>query len=217
MSGVTGLPPHKLPPPAVLPKPSSTELHYVEPTDQLARIYFLAGAHPTAWDSFRYFGPTSSHFDHHRVDAKGAPSTGPRGIVYVSEQLVTCCTGVFQLGRIIDRGHGVPWLVGFYPTRRPMLLDVAGLWAIRAGASSLLNNGPKGVCRAWARAIYDTFPALDGIAYESSMAGGTRAFALFERSSNAMPSHPSLNIALAHPALDGPIRHVGLQIGYHVT
>lgn len=47
----------------------------------LARVYFTGGEHPTRWDEFRHYGPTSARFDHHRLGARGEPETQDRSIL----------------------------------------------------------------------------------------------------------------------------------------
>ncbi|HLS67761.1 MAG TPA: RES family NAD+ phosphorylase [Kiloniellales bacterium] len=203
-------------PPRPLPRPAANEYYHLGMDAQVARIYFRAGRHPTTWNQFRYFGPTSARFDHHLPDSQGAPRISQRGIIYGAEILLTCCAEVFQLSRMIDRAGGAPWLVIFSPARPLRLLNVAGFWATRAKTSTLLNNGPKGLCRAWAQEIYRSFPHLDGIAYASSMAGHAPAFALFERAGDALPMHPLFNQSLDHPGLEAPLYNVAYRIGYNV-
>lgn len=70
---------------------------------------------------------------------------------------------MFQDTRLVDRISGDhPCLAAFAFRRDLLLLDVAGPWTTRAGASM---------------AIYDAFPDIDGILYASSMDGDRRAYA----------------------------------------
>ncbi|MGV6876787.1 RES family NAD+ phosphorylase [Pseudochelatococcus sp. B33] len=176
----------------------------------LARIFFRGGDHPTEWNSFRFWGPAQSRFDHHLPDKNGKPSIGERGVFYAADAgtpgaLAVCLAEVFQETRIVDSRDRAPWLVVFRTARTLQLLDLRGLWPTRVGASSAIASGSKARARRWSRAIYETYPDIDGLIYPSSMGGNADACALLERAQTALPSTPDFHRALADPAMDGPL------------
>src|SRR5215467_6858266 len=98
----------KLPnPPASLAIPPA--LTVIARGSRFWRIHFAGGAHPTTWNAFRFFGPTTARFDHHDEPAR----VQDRGILYVARSPVTCLAEVFQAARVIDRGARQPWLASF--------------------------------------------------------------------------------------------------------
>lgn len=178
----------------------------------LWRIYLQAGKYPTTWDSFRDFGPTNSRFDHH-LEPKGKQS---RAILYASQRGPTCFAEVFQETRTIDRHKGEPWLVGFELARSVRLLDLTGNWPTQAGASMAINSGPRPRARCWSQAMYQAYPAIEGILYCSSMDGNRPAVALYERARSALPAHPVFHRALADSAMTTLVTNAALQFGYLV-
>lgn len=174
------------------------------------RIYFAGGAHPTQWNAYRFFGPTTARFDPHDETA----STQSKGILYAAQSGLTCLAEVFQGTRVIDRSVRMPWLVGFELTRDVELLDLSGTWPTRAGASMAINTGPRARARRWARLIYATYTKLEGIYYPSSMHGNQPSMALFERSQNALPALPVFNRALSDPALLTRLGTAAHTLGY---
>lgn len=176
----------------------------------LARIFFRGGDHPVAWNSFRFWGPAQSRFDHHLPDENGKPSIGERGVFYaagagVPGALAVCLAEVFQETRIVDSRDRAPWFVVFRTMRKLQLLDLRGLWPTRVGASSAIASGSKARARRWSRAIYEAYSDIDGLIYPSSMGGNADVYALFERAEAALPPTPDFHRALADPALDGPL------------
>lgn len=179
---------------------------------RLWRIYFAGGAHPTAWDEFRAFGPTDSRFDHHIPP----PQVQGRKILYCATLGPTCVAEVFQATRTIDRNVRAPWLVGFELQRDASLLDLTGSWATRAGASMAIHSGSRARARRWSAAIYSAYPAIDGIAYCSSMDANRPSFAVYERASSAMPKSPFFNRALADPALTRIVNNAAKRFNFVV-
>ncbi len=174
----------------------------------MARIFSRGGQHPTHWNDFRRFGPTGSRFDHHLGESGKPALSADRSIIYLAikdreDALTTCMAEFFQRAGVIDLAGNDPWFVVFRSARDLSCLDLHGLWPSRAGTSTALSSGPKNRSQAWSRAIHDAYRHLDGIAYPSSMAGHSRAFALYERAQDALPGSPELHRALADP----DIRH----------
>jgi hypothetical protein len=180
----------------------------------LWRIYFRAGAHPADWNRLRHWGPVvTARFDHHAPP----PQTQARGIVYAAAHAPTCFAEVFQDARTIERSRNQPWLVGFELARDVALLDLAGAWPTRAGASMAINSGRRARARAWSARIYADYPAIEGLHYPSSMAGNQPALALYERAQSALPARPAFHRALADPALGGAVAEAALLFNYSVV
>jgi len=176
----------------------------------LWRVYFRAGRHPTTWRAFRTFGPTRGRFDHHQPP----PRSQARQILYCAHQGATCLAEVFQDTRLLDRVRATPWLVGFRLVRDVNLLDLCGTWPTRAGASMALSTGPRPRARRWARAIYQAYPQLEGLAYPSSMHANQTTIALFERAADALAATPAFHRGLDDPGLLLALSEVAAKIGY---
>lgn len=169
--------------------------HTLRSGSLVARIYWRGGRHPSTWNDFRYAGPiASARFDHH------VPGEH-RGVLYGATSLATCVAEVFQGTRVVDRGADDRCLTAFRATRAVRLLDITGDWPTRAGASQAIASGPRDRAQAWARAIYEAYPTIEGLWYPSSMHGGHPAVVLFERAADALPADPELNVPLTHPGL----------------
>lgn len=177
------------------------------------RVYFIGGAHPTAWSDFRFFGPTNARFDHH----DSPPRLQSKGILYCAEDPTTCLAEVFQFSRTIDRTARDPWLVGFETVREFQLLSLMGTWPTRAGASMAINSGPRPRARLWSQAIYDAYPTVEGLLYCSSMNANKPSVALYERAQAAMPVAPVFNRALADPALLPRLNRAATRLGYRLV
>ena len=177
------------------------------------RIYFRGGRHPTNWKNFRYVGPIDARFDHHEGDE---PARQERAVLYAAEHPATCLAEVFQKTRVVNRWHNDPWLVGFETQHPVRLLDLAGSFPIRAGASMGLMTGPRSVSRAWARAFHDAWPETEGLYYPSSMHANRPAMVLTERAEEVgvVPEQPSLHRSLGDPAILSVLRNAAHELGY---
>jgi hypothetical protein len=180
------------------------------PGTHLWRVYEAGGRYPTAWNSFRFFGPTRSRFDHHDPP----PKKQRRGILYVAEHPLTCLAEFFQATRTIDRQANTPWLVAFEIRRALPLLDLTGAWPTRAGASMAINSGPRPRARRWSRAIYAAYPRVVGLLYASSMHANRRSIALYERAGSSLPIAPSFHRPLSDPALLPRLNRAAATLGY---
>ena len=151
-----------------------------------------AGRYPTEWHIMRDTGPLSGgRFDHHIPAADGSPCRQARAVLYLGDDLLTCVAEVFQADRTLDRDRDEPWVAGFMLTRAVPLLSLRGHWPIRAGAAALLNaDERRSLTHAWAAAIYDAYPNVCGLAYNSAMTGQPRAVMLFDRARSALPTAP---------------------------
>jgi len=184
------------------------ERHTLRSGSLLARVYARGGRHPSRWNDFRYAGPiASARFDHHVPGEK-------RGVLYGAASMATCLAEVFQGTRVIDRVADDRCLTAFRTRRAVRLLDLTGDWPTRAGASQAIASGPRNRGQAWARAIYDAYPTLEGVWYPSSMHGGHPAVVLFERAADALPSDPVLDVPLTHPGLLPDLTRAANALGY---
>ena len=171
------------------------------------------GAHATAWNRFRHWGPVrNARFDHHSLP----PREQARGILYAALRVYTCFAEVFQDTRTIERSRNLPWLAGIPLARDVSLLDLTGDWPTRAGASMAINSGRRDRARAWSRRIYEDYPLVDGVYYASSMDANRPAVALYERARNALAARPVFQRALADPALDAAVAKAALSFNYLV-
>lgn len=185
---------------------------------QLARIGFAGGRHPTAWNQFRYWGPTASRFDHQLRDVHGSPHLQDRGVLYAARAARTCLAEVFQRSRIVDVHTNQPYLAAWTVGADLTLLDLTGVFATRMGASTAIHSGPRPRAQRWAAALYAAYPALDGIAYCSSMNGNAGAFALTERALRKAPFPRTPNVIrmLADPLIADLIDEAAEDLRYMV-
>ena len=177
----------------------------------LYRCYRRAGAHPSAWNRFRSFGPTGARFDHHLPP----PREQDRAILYAATDLPTALVEAFNATGVIDRHLDEPWLASFRLRRAVRLLDLSGPWPIWAAPSQVLNSSPWPRARLWAQAIHEDYPTVEGLIYPSSMAGRPGFnLALSERARGSLSPHPTLHLALSHPGLATAIAEVAELFGY---
>src|SRR5439155_22327349 len=120
----------------------------------------------------------------------------------------------FQAGRVVDRHTARPWLAAFRPVRALRLLDLAGTWPTRAGASQAISSGPRDRARAWARAVFAAYDDIDGLWYRSSMDGGQPAVCLWERAADAVVGPADALLPLDASGLALPIARECRRLGY---
>jgi len=201
------------PPPAAALAAIPPEIRTVPQGTRLWRIYFQGGEHPVAWNAFRHFGPTNSRFDHHLPPSP----VQDRGILYAATEGSVLFAELFQEDRVIDRQRNGPWLVAFDLAAPVALLDLAGGWPTRAGASAAINSGPRPRARRWSQRLYEAYPTIAGLWYPSSMGGNRPAIALYERALAAMPGRPVFHRALADPALTAIVLRAAGRFGHGVV
>ncbi|HWB66917.1 MAG TPA: RES family NAD+ phosphorylase [Mycobacteriales bacterium] len=184
----------------------------------LARIYRTGGRHPQRWNEFRAVGPVATgRFDPHPLTADSEPAVARGcGVLYAGLSLRTCVAESFQLARVVDRRVDRPWLVVFRPRRVLRLLDLAGTWPTRAGASQAIASGPRDRAQAWAREIRAAYDDIDGVWYRSSMDAGNPAVCLWEPATDAIPDRPWANLPLDAPGLQLPLGRAARALGYRV-
>ncbi|SHF23212.1 RES domain-containing protein [Modicisalibacter ilicicola DSM 19980] len=190
-----------------------------EKGEQVYRLFFAGGEHPSTWDAFRHFGPTASRFDHHLPDDQGEAREQSRGIMYLaagSQAIPTCLAEVFQAARVIDTRSRAPVLCCFALEADLNLLDLTGAFATRLHASTI-GGCDRALARRWAQRLYDAYPDANGILYTSSMYPGRPAIALFERGASAIAPRPLFHRQLQDLALTSVIERTAQRIGYLVV
>lgn len=184
------------------------------PDTTLWRVHRTAGPHLLAWNELRHFGPVATcRYDPHE------PPSGPGkvdGVLYLAVTAQTALAEAFQTRRMIDRHTDAPHLIGLQLRREVHLLDMAGGWPTRAGASQDINSGRRDVARAWARTIRSAFPTLDGLWHPSSMDGGSGCLTLWTPAADALPPRPVLSRPLSDPSLANRIAAAADRLGYRL-
>ncbi len=179
------------PPPLADLNTHSPDLHQLSTTRVLWRIHNTTGAHVTAWNALRHYGPIAScRFDPHDPPPRQHPTIG---VSYLADSVPTALAERFQQTRIINTRRGAPYLTAFTMTRPLQLLDLAHGWPLTAGAA------------AW--------PDLDGLLSQSAMTGSP-CITLFSPTTNALPVTPLFSEPLDHPGLAQPLAHAAQSIGY---
>jgi hypothetical protein len=140
-----------------------------------------------------------------------------RGVYYAATDLVTSLAEVFQETRTIHRNAtSQPWMVAFELADRISLLDLTTTWPTRAGASMVINSGPRPRARRWSRAIYEAYPHLHGLYSAASMHANRPMVTLYEQARAAFPEHPLIHRPLNDPALLVGLDRAAVEIGYDV-
>jgi len=182
--------------------------HRIAPTTMLWRLHDALSDHPVAWNALRRRGPLPTA----RFDPWEPPEADrPDGVAYLGLDWPTCLAEVFQVTRVVEVRPGRRLLItGFRPTRELSLLDLRGEYPIRAGASHLLNSGPRPRCRAWAAALRRAHPESDGLLY-TGMAGRA-CVALYV--DDAFGAAPDFCRQLDDPAIAADVADAVDRIGY---
>ena len=74
-----------------------------------------------------------------------------------------------------------------------------------------INSGPRPRARRWSQAVYEAYPAIEGLYYASSMNANQPALMLYERAAAVLPGRPVFHRALADAALTAAIIRAGGQ------
>lgn len=203
--------------PAATPPLRPTDIRTHPIGTALGRLYFAGGPHPSAWNTFRYFGPVPTmRFDHHPPPARDHPALS---ISYAApsrsrrnrrlDPLVAAVRETFAPSGIIDVTTGAPWFCLWSPSRALRLLDVVdGPWVARVGGNAAIASGARRTARAWSRDIHAAYADVDGIYYQTSSTPQMRSAALYERARPALPAAPELDLPLSHPGLRAALRRI---------
>jgi hypothetical protein len=182
-------------------------------TGTLWRVHRTEGEHVLPWNKLRTYGPLPSmRWDPHRGPQ---PIAAAEGVLYAAADVATSLAEVYQTTRVIDTRAGAPTLTAWQPQRRLRLLDLSGTWLLRNIASAALLAAPRSICRRWARAIYTTWPELDGLYVASTMTGRPN-IVLWNAAADSIPTMPSFSRPLAHPLVWSIAQAAAAEIGYRI-
>jgi hypothetical protein len=200
--------------PRTPPQPLIREPHDIaDYTGTLWRVHRTEGEHVLPWNTLRIYGPLPS--------MRWGPHPGPEpisaaeGVLYAAADVATSLAEVYQTTRVIDTRAGAPTLTAWQPQRRLRLLDLSGTWLLRNTASAALLAAPRSTCRRWARAIYTTWPELDGLYVPSTMTGRPN-IVLWNAAADSIPTMPSFSRPLAHPLVWSIAQAAATEIGYPI-
>lgn len=178
----------------------------------LWRIHIVSGPYPIRWNALRTFGPLhTARFDPHPPPQGDHPGYGVADTAF---DIATCAAEVFQASRTIALTDEYD-VTGWTPSRDLQLLDLTDTWPLRNHASNSLASWKRPTCRAWAAAIRDTWPHLDGLVSRSTMTG-REMVTLFEPSRTALPPAPSFRRPLDHPAIQATMVRAAAECGYRI-
>ncbi len=182
---------------------------------ELNRIYRRGSAHPTLWDAFRHYGPTSARFDHHEPDTHGKPFDQTRGVAYFAGDGRTAIAEGFQEKRTVNRHVTRVWLVTIELTADLSLLNLTDTFCVQAAGSMKLVSGPTVYSQNWSRGFYEYYADIHGLYYPSSLINRP-AVALYDRALavKPFPSTPLYQRALDDALLIDPLRNTCTDIGY---
>ncbi len=127
--------------------------------------------------------------------------------MYTAPDLATAVVETFQATRIIDPVLGAPKATSWTPSRPLQLLNLTDDWFLRNGASAALMYAPQSTCRAWARAIRETWPHLDGLRTLSTLTGRAN-ITLWTPAADAFPPLPSFSEYLHEDLLWDKLDHL---------
>lgn len=177
----------------------------------LWKIHFTASEHLIPWNRLRTWGPLEkSRWDPH------PPPPGekaPLGSAYVAWDIRTCLAEVFQESQFVDTDLNTPYLTGFEAAREVNLAGLTDDWLLRVDSAAKVAYGPKAHTRAWARAIHETWPELDGLLAPSVMVGGRSSVTVLWND-DVFPPRPGISVPLNSPAIAADIAREAAGISY---
>jgi RES domain len=200
--------------PRTPPEPLIREPHDIaDYTGTLWRIHRTEGEHVLPWNKLRTYGPLPSmRWDPH----PGAePISAAEGVLYAAADVATNLAEVYRATRVIDTRAGAATLTAWQPQRRLRLLDLSGTWLLRNTASAALLAAPRSTCRRWARAIYTTWPELDGLYVPSTLTGRPN-IVLWNAAADSIPTLPSFSRPLTQPLVWSIAQAAAAEIGYRI-
>lgn len=184
-----------------------------EYTGTLWRVHRTQGEHVLPWNMLRTYGPLPSmRWDPHPGPQ---PTSAAEGVLYAAADIATSLVEVYQTTRVVESSAGAATLTAWQPQRGLRLLDLSGTWLLRNTASAALLAAPRSVCQRWARAIYTTWPGLDGLYVPSTLTGRPN-IVLWDAAADSIPAMPSFSRPLAHPLVWSIAQAAAAEIGYHI-
>ncbi|MGV0646390.1 RES family NAD+ phosphorylase [Mycolicibacterium sp. XJ2546] len=182
-------------------------------TGMLWRVHRTEGEYVLPWNKLRTYGPLPSmRWDPHPGPH---PISAAEGVLYAATDIATSLAEVYQLTRVVDTRAGAPTLTAWQPERVLRLLDLSGTWLLRNSASASLLAAPRSACRRWARAIYTTWPELDGLYVPSTLTGHPN-IVLWSNAADSIPTMPSFSRPLTHPLMWSIVQAAAAEIGYQI-
>ena len=186
----------------------------VDYTGILWRVHRTTGEHVRPWNELRTYGPLPSmRWDPHPGPR---PAEHPDCVLYAASDVSTALAEVYQTTRVIDTRAGAPRLTAWEPSWPLQLLDLSGTWLLRNTASAALLAAPRSSCRRWARAIYATWPELDGLQTPSTMTGRLNII-LWTAAADSLPTAPSFSRPLTQPLVWSLAQAAAAEIGYQIV
>lgn len=156
----------------------------------LWRIHRTEGDHVLPWNALRAWGPAADcRWDPHPEPADDHPK---ERVSYTAIDLATAVVETYQSTRRIDPHTGRPRATSWTPARPLRLLNLTDDWALRNGASAALASASHNTCRAWARAIRQAWPDLDGL-HTNSIHTGRANITLWAPAADAFPPLPGFS------------------------
>jgi hypothetical protein len=162
----------------------------------LWRIHRTTGAHPSAWDALRTYGPLPAmRWDPHPPPVADHPGCG---VSYVATTPRTTFYEVFQDRPAITL-TGSQSISAWTPARTLRLLDLTDShWLVRHGASASLPHTRKDTCRSWARQIWEQLGTrIDGLLTPSTV-NGAATVVLFDTAATSFPPAPGFTAPLTY-------------------
>lgn len=189
---------------------------------QVTRIHLLGGPHPSAWNAFRKYGPTTSRFDHHPPPPREHSNKAVAYFTHGPGAFTAAVAEFFQddAGRMkpIDRDLHQPHISVIKLAGELRLLDLTSGWTTRAGGNQAICSGARSAAREWARAIHRHHRQhIHGVAWTSSVWGPGRCIAVWEHGTSAMPASPLTHRALNDAVLDVPVHTSAQALGTSIA
>ncbi|WP_339575926.1 RES family NAD+ phosphorylase [Pseudokineococcus basanitobsidens] len=179
-------------------------------------MHATVGPYVLPWDRARTYGPVD-RFDPHPLPVGDDSGVG---VLYTALSVRTCLAEVFQDSRVVmteQRPYATSW-----PTTRDLdLVDLTGTAALLLGAADAIGaDRRRARTQAWARALLEAFPAVDGFWHRSAMDGGDcvcLVSCVASGALDAVPPRPAFSLPLTHRSMADVVDVAASEIGYLVV